>query len=174
MCFVHILFLFCVQVVVTTPNNPSGYIWPEVDLIRLIALCKSTDAWLVADQTYFQFLHEDAVHVFPCGANRKFYFNKIIHIFSFSKIFGMPGWRVGFMAYPKQLTSHMRKVCTVSVCFLECSSFFFYKHYLLFITVILDSRHHPHTYSYSESEVGATLHGITLPSASSTSTSCVQ
>ena len=37
-------------------------------------------------------------------------YSKIIHIFSFSKVFGMPGWRVGYLLIPNQLTPSLRKV----------------------------------------------------------------
>ena len=103
----------------TSPNNPSGYVYTRAEVKRIVALCKEHDAWLVADQTYHEFLHEDAEHVFPCGKHADFEYDKIIHVFSFSKIFGMPGWRVGYLAYPKILTDSMRKVrldCEYTVC----------------------------------------------------------
>ncbi len=117
------------MVVLTTPNNPSGVVWSSDDIKRLVELCKKYNAWLVADQTYYEFLHDNAgiihrvvtylltyllthslaVHTFPC--NTKFDYNRIIHIFSCSKCFGMPGWRVGYMAYPRDtLTNSMRKL----------------------------------------------------------------
>ena len=37
-------------------------------------------------------------------------YSNIAHIFSFSKSFGMPGWRVGFVLVPKSLTPSFRKV----------------------------------------------------------------
>jgi aspartate/methionine/tyrosine aminotransferase len=37
-------------------------------------------------------------------------YDRIVHIFSFSKSFGMPGWRVGYMVYPTCLTDSMRKL----------------------------------------------------------------
>jgi len=111
----HHHFLFAIrclslQVVMTSPNNPSGYVYTRAEVQRIVAVCKQHDAWLVSDQTYYEFLHDDAEHVFPCGKSADFAYEKIIHVFSFSKIFGMPGWRVGYLAYPKILTDSMRKV----------------------------------------------------------------
>ena len=48
------------MVVLTTPNNPSGVVWSSDDIKRLVELCKKYNAWLVADQTYYEFLHDDA------------------------------------------------------------------------------------------------------------------
>jgi len=48
------------MVVLTTPNNPSGLVWSSDDIKRLVGLCKKYNIWLVADQTYYEFLHDDA------------------------------------------------------------------------------------------------------------------
>lgn len=100
--------------VLTSPNNPSGYVYSRNEVQRLVDLCRAHDCWLVADQTYHEFLYEDAQHVFPCGSKAAFSYDKIMHIFSFSKIFGMPGWRVGYIVFPDSLTPHMRKVSASS------------------------------------------------------------
>jgi aspartate/methionine/tyrosine aminotransferase len=48
------------MVVLTSPNNPSGLVWSKGDIERLVELCKKYNIWLVADQTYYEFLHDDA------------------------------------------------------------------------------------------------------------------
>ena len=85
----------------TSPNNPSGYVMKEEEIQLLLLLCKQYNTWMVADKTYYEFLYDDNKnnnnnnsdnsnkHVFPCG--HRYNYNKIIHIFSFSKSFGMPG-----------------------------------------------------------------------------------
>lgn len=95
-------------VYLTTPSNPTGKVWSAHELSKLIALCKKYDTWLVVDQTYYEFLHDNVKHVFPCS--KMYDYKKIIHIFSFSKQYGMPGWRVGYLVYPRELTSHLRKL----------------------------------------------------------------
>lgn len=98
------------QIVLTSPNNPSGHVYSAEEVTRIVTLAKACDAWLVADQTYHEFLYDDAVHVFPGSKHSGVAYDKILHIFSFSKIFGMPGWRVGYVVFPQALTDHMRKV----------------------------------------------------------------
>lgn len=74
----------------------------------MVDICKAHSSWLSVDQTYNEFLFDDAKHVYPCG--KQFEYDKIVHIFSFSKIFGLAGWRVGYVVYPTFLSEHMRKV----------------------------------------------------------------
>lgn len=104
------LIIYHTQIVLTSPNNPSGYVYSDAEIQRIVDLAKTCDAWLVADQTYHEFLYDDAVHVFPGTEKSVISYDKIVHVFSFSKIFGMPGWRVGYLVFPNVLTDHMRKV----------------------------------------------------------------
>ena len=101
------------MIILTSPNNPSGYVYSEAQVRRVVEICRDCDAWLVADQTYHEFLYDDAQHTYPCGSASAFNYAKIVHLFSFSKLFGMPGWRVGYMVHPEHLTEHMRKVILI-------------------------------------------------------------
>lgn len=95
-------------VVLTTPSNPGGLVWTSDHIARLVALCKMVGSWLAVDQTYYEFLFEASTHTFPCA--KKFNYDRIIHVFSFSKSFGIPGWRVGYLVHPVDMTPHFRKI----------------------------------------------------------------
>ena len=70
--------------------------------------CEAAECWLAVDQTYYEFLFDRATHVFPCAARLRY--PRILHIFSFSKSFGMPGWRVGYVVHPAGLLQSFRKI----------------------------------------------------------------
>mmetsp|Transcript_23219 Transcript_23219/g.38177 ORF Transcript_23219/g.38177 Transcript_23219/m.38177 type:complete len:395 (+) Transcript_23219:154-1338(+) len=76
-----------------SPNNPSGVVIPAEDLQAMADMCKARGIWFVCDETYELFTYEDAKHRSPQGPN-------VINLFSFSKAFGIAGWRVGYIAYP--------------------------------------------------------------------------
>ena len=95
-------------VVVTSPSNPSGAVWSLDEYQRIVDLCRQSGAWLVFDQTYEEFLFDGAQHIYPCGS--KLGYRNIAHLFSFSKAYGMPGWRVGFTIAPTSLTDSFRKL----------------------------------------------------------------
>ncbi|KAK1265139.1 Bifunctional aspartate aminotransferase and glutamate/aspartate-prephenate aminotransferase [Acorus gramineus] len=83
-------------VTVVNPGNPSGIYIPEPLLQRISDLCKSAGSWLVVDNTYEYFMYDGLKHSCIEG-------NHIIHVFSFSKAYGMMGWRVGYIAYPSKV-----------------------------------------------------------------------
>lgn len=61
---------------------------------RAADLCAAAGAWLVCDNTYEQFVYGGRAHAAAGGPH-------ILHLFSFSKAYGMMGWRVGYIAFPE-------------------------------------------------------------------------
>ncbi|KAM7480408.1 hypothetical protein LguiA_028621 [Lonicera macranthoides] len=82
-------------VTVVNPGNPSGTYIPELLLKRISDLCRDAGCWLVVDNTYEYFMYDGLKHSCLEG-------NHIVNIFSFSKAYGMMGWRVGYIAYPSE------------------------------------------------------------------------
>ncbi|XP_061338541.1 aromatic aminotransferase ISS1 isoform X2 [Gastrolobium bilobum] len=83
-------------VTVVNPGNPTGTYIPESLLKRISDLCKNAGSWLVVDNTYEYFMYGDLKHSCVEG-------NHIVNVFSFSKAYGMMGWRVGYIAYPSEV-----------------------------------------------------------------------
>ena len=92
-------------IIVTNPNNPSGSVFSESELCRLVSLCRGAGCWLVCDETYYEFTYDLARAI--CWPPS---YDKLIHIFSLSKVFGMMGWRVGYLVFPRELVDSMRKL----------------------------------------------------------------
>lgn len=80
-------------VTVVNPGNPSGTYIPEPLLKRISDICKKAGCWLSIDNTYEYFMYDGRKHV--CIED-----DHIVNIFSFSKAYGMMGWRVGYIAFP--------------------------------------------------------------------------
>ncbi|KAK6236071.1 hypothetical protein QUC31_019822 [Theobroma cacao] len=78
---------------IVNPGNPSGNCIPEPLLKRISDICKKAGSWLVVDNAYEYFIYGSSKHSCVEG-------NHVINLFSFSKAYGMMGWRVGYIAYP--------------------------------------------------------------------------
>ena len=101
-------------VVVVNPGNPSGAVIPEERLRALAALCGERGAWLVVDNTYEAFVY-GAEHVLVEGPH-------VVNLFSFSKAYGLMGWRVGYVAYDPALGPEFLKAQdTIAICAAQCS-----------------------------------------------------
>ena len=100
-------------VVLVNPCNPTGVVLPKALLQRAADLTAKAGSWLVVDNTYDHFLYGGAEHEMPCESPH------IIHISSFSKAYGMAGWRVGWLASHRDsgLSASLLKVQdTVPIC----------------------------------------------------------
>ncbi|KAF2323294.1 hypothetical protein GH714_034501 [Hevea brasiliensis] len=83
-------------VTVVNPGNPTGTYIPEPLLKRISDLCREAGSWLVVDNTYEYFMYDGLKHSCIEG-------DHVVNIFSFSKAYGMMGWRVGYIAYPSEV-----------------------------------------------------------------------
>lgn len=88
------------MVVLVNPSNPTGVMMSKEELDRVSSLCERHGIWLVVDNTYEHFVYDGNTHYCPSGKH-------VLHIFSFSKAFGMMGWRQGYLAYHKDAPDNL-------------------------------------------------------------------
>ncbi|PIR12863.1 aminotransferase [Candidatus Falkowbacteria bacterium CG11_big_fil_rev_8_21_14_0_20_39_10] len=90
------------------PNNPTGTIYTKEQLLGLAQLAKKHDLFLISDEVYkdFVFNNEKIFSLAEVPELRK----KIIRIFSFSKVYAMTGWRLGYLHSDESVTKEILKV----------------------------------------------------------------
>lgn len=102
--------------VLVTPNNPTGAVAPPGLIARCAALCRAAGAWLVLDETYRDFLPagQSPPHaLFQESAWR----DGVIHLYSFSKAYCVPGHRVGAIAAGPAFRAELLKALdTLQIC----------------------------------------------------------
>lgn len=80
---------------VNTPNNPTGAVYPERVLREMIKVAGANDMWIVSDECYESIVFEGK-H-FSIGSA----YDKTVTVNAFSKPFSMTGWRLGYAACPE-------------------------------------------------------------------------
>ena len=96
-----------VAVYVNTPSNPTGVVFPRAWLEALVAFARAHDLWILADEVYDRYVFEgDHVYTRPLAPERT------VAAYSFSKAFGMAGYRAGFLAGPSDVLAEAKKVST--------------------------------------------------------------
>ncbi|WP_426959111.1 pyridoxal phosphate-dependent aminotransferase [Muricoccus radiodurans] len=89
-----------VAIVLNSPVNPTGRTLSQADMDAVTEIAERHDLWIVFDQVYSDLVHAPAFpmpHGTPEGRARTFVVD------SFSKTFGMTGWRLGYLAMPPGL-----------------------------------------------------------------------
>ncbi len=95
-------------VVTISPNNPTGAVYDEASLRALNALCAERGLFHVHDETYEYFTYGGASHFSPGSIDGAA--AHTISLYSFSKAFGMAGWRVGYLVAPASLEEALGKI----------------------------------------------------------------
>lgn len=85
------------------PSNPTGMVYTRDEIAALAdVLVKHPDTWIVTDDIYNRMVFDDiGYHNFVQA--RPELKDRVIFVDSLSKTYGMPGWRVGFMAGPVEV-----------------------------------------------------------------------
>ena len=88
-----------------TPANPTGSVLGAAEVRDLHALCRTRGATLIVDEIYQGLVYGAEDHTaLACGEDGLVVFN------SFSKLFGMTGWRVGWMVAPSSLAEALGRM----------------------------------------------------------------
>ena len=82
-----------------SPNNPTGSIYTNEELERLAQVCRANDIIVLSDEIYSQINFSEDFS----PSISKFYPEKTIVFGGLSKVFSAGGYRLGFMALPKDL-----------------------------------------------------------------------
>jgi aspartate/methionine/tyrosine aminotransferase len=84
-------------IVLVTPNNPTGAVYPPAVIARFAELARAHGAWLVLDETYRDFLSPSQSPPHALFADPA-WGEGFVHLYSFSKAYCVPGHRVGAIA----------------------------------------------------------------------------
>jgi aspartate aminotransferase len=85
------------------PSNPTGMVYTKDEIAALAdVLVKHPDVWIICDDIYNRMVF-DGIGYHNFVNARPELRERTIHVDSISKTYGMPGWRVGFIAAPEQV-----------------------------------------------------------------------
>lgn len=102
-------------VVTVSPNNPVGVVYPHKLLMEINQICAAHKIYHISDEAYEHFVFDGATHCSPASQDKSL--DHTISLFSFSKSFGMGGYRVGYMVFPEALFQDVLKVQdTIGIC----------------------------------------------------------
>jgi aspartate aminotransferase len=99
-------------IIINSPVNPTGRVLSEEEIAGLVDFAQRHEIWIIFDQVYCDLLHEGG---FPSPQSRAGGRERTFVVDSFSKTFGMTGWRLGSLAMPAGLSKAVLKFMQHSV-----------------------------------------------------------
>jgi aspartate/methionine/tyrosine aminotransferase len=93
--------------VINSPNNPTGAVYPRDTVARLVELAQRHNLWLLSDECYDQIVLDGS---WTSPASLAPDDPRIASVFTFSKTYSMTGWRLGYVAGSVELIDTVTKV----------------------------------------------------------------
>jgi aspartate/methionine/tyrosine aminotransferase len=109
--------------IVNSPNNPTGWTLSRAEQAEILAHCRATGTWVLADEVYERLYYEadTANGCAPSFLDVAEPDDRLVVVHSFSKSFLMTGWRLGWLVMPEAITHHMGKLIEFNT---SCASVF--------------------------------------------------
>ena len=96
--------------ILNSPSNPTGGIWGEDALVRILKMAKEKNWVVISDECYERLVY-DGKFISTEKINRDHNINaKVLTCLSLSKTYAMTGWRIGYSAGPHKIIKAMSKI----------------------------------------------------------------
>ncbi|GAB4465327.1 MAG: pyridoxal phosphate-dependent aminotransferase [Anaerolineales bacterium] len=98
-------------IIVNSPNNPSGVIYPPALIEKLVDFCERKGIYLICDDIYHKLTFDDNIAAPAYRFTKKdIEDSHIIVVNGVAKLYGMTGFRVGWVVGPRELVRVMTNV----------------------------------------------------------------
>ena len=106
-----------VAICLISPNNPTGAVFSEGSLRRLVEIANEHSLYIICDEIYDRIVFDDTF----AGIGRVSSDSPVILLNGFSKGYLMTGWRIGYIAFNQSaalapLREHLPKLARVRIC----------------------------------------------------------
>ncbi|GEM82554.1 pyridoxal phosphate-dependent aminotransferase [Meiothermus hypogaeus] len=97
------------------PSNPTGSVTPKAEVEKLAQLAKEHDLIVISDEIYERLVFDG--HSITSVASLPGMKERTLTLNGFSKAYAMTGWRIGYLAAPKELAVPMNEIHHgISIC----------------------------------------------------------
>ncbi|MGX1983487.1 aminotransferase [Thermolongibacillus altinsuensis] len=93
--------------ILCSPNNPTGTVLNRRELEAISAIVQKYDLIVISDEIYAELAYDEPYTSFPSIPHMQ---ERTILVNGFSKGFAMTGWRLGFIAAPKEFAQAILKI----------------------------------------------------------------
>ncbi|MCC6524678.1 MAG: aminotransferase class I/II-fold pyridoxal phosphate-dependent enzyme [Polyangiaceae bacterium] len=98
-------------IILNSPNNPSGAVYPAELVAEVVELCESKGIWLILDDIYHKLVFDGRSA--PAAyryTNKDVERSKLIVVNGVSKLYGMTGFRIGWVVASRELVQIMTNI----------------------------------------------------------------
>ncbi|HLE14453.1 MAG TPA: pyridoxal phosphate-dependent aminotransferase [Anaerolineales bacterium] len=98
-------------IILNSPNNPSGVVYSREFIAEIVEFCESKGIYLIMDDIYHKLVFDGVVAVPGYTFTQKdLESTKVIAVNGVSKLYGMTGFRIGWVIAPRRLVEVMTNI----------------------------------------------------------------
>jgi len=97
------------MLIINTPGNPTGAVYTANELAALADVALDEDMLILSDEIYEKLIYDGAKHSSIASFSKDIYQNTLT-INGFSKPYSMTGWRLGYVAAPKDVAAKIESL----------------------------------------------------------------
>ena len=98
-------------IIINTPNNPSGMVYPEELVAKIVEMCENKGIYMICDDIYHKLVFDGKMAVPSTRyTNQDVENSRLILVNGVAKLYGMTGFRIGWVVAPKRLVEIMTNV----------------------------------------------------------------
>ena len=94
-------------IIINSPSNPTGGVWGDDAVLKVVELAQDADAWIFSDECYEQLTYD---RPYVSTAMLVENHDKVLTFQSCSKTYAMTGWRIGYTAGDQDVIKAMGKL----------------------------------------------------------------
>tara|TARA_B000000441_G_scaffold91873_1_gene63477 strand:- start:251 stop:1447 length:1197 start_codon:yes stop_codon:yes gene_type:complete len=94
-------------VIINSPSNPTGGVWSDDAIIKLLKLSKENNWIVISDETYEELVYDNEFKAIETLDKHNC---EIITIRSMSKTYAITGWRIGYTTADSDIVKAMSKI----------------------------------------------------------------
>lgn len=92
-------------IIINSPNNPTGVVYPKEVIEQVVEVAKGENIYIISDEIYSSLVFDQTKVFSPAQI-----YPSTIVINGISKMASATGWRVGFVAGPKEIVDAIEKI----------------------------------------------------------------
>jgi aspartate aminotransferase len=96
-------------IIINSPANPTGILYTEAELLALTPILEKHKLWIISDDIYETLIY-DNLKFFNIPMVAPELKDQTIICHGVSKTFSMTGWRIGFLAAPREVAKAIAKI----------------------------------------------------------------
>ena len=95
--------------ILNSPSNPAGIVYSKEELEKIALVCVERKILVISDEIYEKILFDDLVFTSLASLGKEIY-DLTITVNGVSKSFSMTGWRIGYLAGPKEIVEGISRI----------------------------------------------------------------